>query len=95
MNLYDRISNSITKLQNLPEKQKRYIFFTVIGISALIMTFFLIVSAKSHILGVVESAKSINVPDFNMDQSNGGVKDVDTNSLDVVSEEDSLEIIEK
>ncbi len=95
MDFYDRVSNSISRLQDLPERQRKAIFFTVIIISALIVGFFIVISEKNNISKIVESTKSINLPEFNIDNSNTSINDINMNALNVVSESDSSKIFEK
>jgi len=103
MDLYDRILNTIKKLQNLPESHKKVIFFIVIAISTLILGYRLIISIENNITIISRSAKSISLPEFkinqpnidNIDVNNIDFSNIDIDPLDVVSESDSREIIEK
>lgn len=58
----DKIKDFAVKLQNLPENQKRIVFFAVIGISILIAGIIQIQITKNNILKLNKSLKSMNLP---------------------------------
>ncbi len=95
MGFYERVSNSINRLQGLPEKKRKIIFFTIITISALIITSLFIISAKNHISKVIELAKPINLPEFKTDEFNTSTNDTNINISDNVSNSDSSQILRK
>ncbi len=52
----------ISKLQQLPEYQKKIIFFTVMGVAALLAGFFFMQSAKQNVAKIGSSLNSVNLP---------------------------------
>lgn len=92
MGFNSRVSNAIVKLQNLPEKQRKIIFYVIISICVLVMIFLLVLSIGNNIAKVTESGKSIDLPEFNTDDLTMGANSIDANALQNISGEDSNNI---
>ncbi|MEK7664183.1 MAG: hypothetical protein AAB340_01955 [Patescibacteria group bacterium] len=70
MGFSDKVRNLVEKLQQLPEIQKKIIFFTVMTVFVIFMVFFELILTKNNIASINQSLKSltfpeINIPDFN------------------------------
>src|SRR3989344_3350709 len=89
MDSYNKIRNSIVKLQNLPEKQKKIILFAVIVISAMILLFFNIKATKNAILKIGTSVASINLQNIDIGASNSNFQ---TNRLNSQVDMPNIEI---
>ena len=61
-----KLHEFIKKLQNLPDLQKKIILFAVVGVAAVIMGYFLVKSTARNIGKIAESAKSMDLPDLNL-----------------------------
>lgn len=68
MNFIEKSKEFLTKLQNLPENQKKIILWAIVGILAAAMGYFWVSSAMRNLStmgeSMEESIKNINLPDF-------------------------------
>lgn len=70
----------ILKLQNLPERKKKIIFFTVMLFIASIMVFFAVISTKYSILRMDESLRTIDFSRVENQRIDQGKRVVPNNS---------------
>ena len=65
MGRYDKIKNFVGKLQNLPENQRKTIFFTIIAILAVILLILGVKLTLNDISKIGASLQSAEIPKFN------------------------------
>lgn len=70
MDIYGGIKNFFVKLQDLPEKRKMVIFFTIISIAAIVIIFQTFISTKSDLSNILESLKPADLPRTGDDSAN-------------------------
>ena len=56
------------KIQDLPEKKKKMIFFVTVGIAALIMIVFAVVLTKKNIAIISESLGQVKLPALDIEE---------------------------
>lgn len=61
MDLYDRVSSSISRLQNLPERQRHSIFFVILTFAVLVSGIFSIVNTKNSIAKIGQDLQTANL----------------------------------
>ena len=59
-------NNFITKLQGLPDKQKKIVLWTIVVILTLVMGFFWFKATISRFAKIEESIKKIDIPSINI-----------------------------
>src|SRR3989344_5487108 len=85
MKTFSNIGNFVVKLQGLDENKKKMIFFTIMGVSVLLMIFFQLQSSKrkfAELKGVVRSANvsaNIDFPETNFFPENNSFSEENTN----------------
>lgn len=80
MDFYNKIRNFIVKLQNLSDKKKKIILFSIIAISAIILLFFNIKSTGNSISKIGESVKTIDFPTIDFSEPNSNFQNNELNS---------------
>jgi len=91
MRIFNNIKDFIAKLQVLPEKKRKIIFFTIIIISAIILIFPGIYLTKLHFLKITQSLQSIKVPEINVHANdfNNSINSIGTTLNNISSEDEN------